>query len=416
MRDLKRRIKSRYFLFLLLLCLLGTVDGWVMLKSSIPDHLQVASDGDNDDFLAGAIPDWITQEAVTAGSYTKSNIPRENLTLTGTDSYTVQCSLLGVVPIKEIQVDVVERQQLIPGGMPVGIYMKTEGVLIVGTGEVCDMNGIAQEPVGDIVHSGDYIQAVNGVPVSDKQEVIEQINQAVNQQVELQVLRNGEVMELKVPVVQTGTDEYKAGIWVRDDTQGIGTLTYVKEDGSFGALGHGISDIDTSTLLSLKDGKLYETDIRSVIKGEDGAPGELAGVIKYQADKVIGKISANTEIGIFGTLTSDLAELEGRESLEIAYKQEVETGTATILSAVSGEIKEYEIEIEKLHLNSNDANKSMVIRVTDPELLEITGGIVQGMSGSPIIQNGRIVGAVTHVFVNDPTKGYGIFVENMLEC
>ncbi len=386
-----------------------------MIRNKIPDHLQAASDGDNGELLADALPEWITQEAIPAGSYTESNIPKENLTLSGSDSYTLQCSLLGVLPLKEIQVDIVERQQVIPGGMPVGIYMKTEGVLIVGTGEVIDMNGMTQEPVGDIVHSGDYIQAVNGIPVSDKQEVIEQINQAVDQQVELQVVRNGELIELRVPVVQTGVSEYKAGIWIRDDTQGIGTLTYVQEDGSFGALGHGISDIDTSTLLSLKDGKLYETDIKAVIKGEDGSPGELAGVIRYQQDKILGEISDNTELGIFGTLTSELEELSGCEAIDVAYKQEVETGTASILSAVSGEIKEYEIEIEKLNLNSSDANKSMVIRVTDPELLEITGGIVQGMSGSPILQNGRIVGAVTHVFVNDPTKGYGIFIENMLE-
>lgn len=415
MRILNRRIKSRYGKLLLLLCILGAADGWTALKNRIPDHLQVASEGNDQELLFDTLPEWITQEAVEAGSYAESNIPKENLTLSDQNSYTVQCSLLGVVPIKEIQVDVVDRQQLVPGGMPVGIYMKTEGVLIVGTGEVCDMNGITQEPVGDIVHSGDYIQAVNGIPVSDKQEVVEQINQAVNQQVELQVLRNGELMDLKVPVVQTGISEYKAGIWIRDDTQGIGTLTYVKEDGSFGALGHGISDIDTSTLLSLKDGKLYETDIKSVVKGEDGAPGELAGVIRYQQDKVLGEISDNTELGIFGTMTSDMDQINEQEVVDIAYKQEVKTGAATILSAVSGEIKEYEIEIEKLNLNSSDANKSMVIRVTDPKLLEITGGIVQGMSGSPIMQNGRIVGAVTHVFVNDPTKGYGIFIENMLE-
>ena len=144
-------------------------------------------------------------------------------------------------------------------------------------------------------------------------------------------------------------------------------------------------------------------------------PGELSGIIRYSGDEILGTIEENTGIGIFGSITADISELSGSDALDIAYKQEVEEGPATLLSAVDGEVKEYDISIEKINLNSSDANKSMVIRVTDEELLEITGGIVQGMSGSPILQNGRIVGAVTHVFVNDPTKGYGIFIENMLE-
>lgn len=414
-KKIRYAIRLKYAVLTAILFCLTAAVGWRSLQERIPDHLQVASDNQSDGIMEDALPDWVETKAVEAGSLPESNIPRDNLNVSGNDSYTVQCSLLGIVPVKEIQVDVVERQKVTAGGVPVGIYMKTEGVLIVGTGEVCGMDGTTQEPVGDMVHSGDYILEVNGVSVSDKEEVVQQINQAVNKQVQLKILRNGEAIELQVPVVQTGTSEYKAGIWVRDDTQGIGTLTYVQEDGSFGALGHGISDIDTSTLLTLKEGRLYETDIRAIIKGEDGLPGELAGVIRYQEDRILGSISSNTDIGIFGELTSQIEELSGREDMEIAYKQEVQQGSAAILSAVSGNVEEYDIEIEKVNLNSNDANKSMVIRVTDPRLLEITGGIVQGMSGSPIIQNGRIVGAVTHVFVNDPTKGYGIFIENMLE-
>ena len=230
----------------------------------------------------------------------------------------------------------------------------------------------------------------------------------------LTVLRAEEEIELSLQPVWTEEETYKVGIWVRSDAQGIGTLTYVDSQGHFGALGHGINDIDTSTLLSLEKGTLYASTIRSVIKGTKGVPGELAGVIHYRDDAVLGTIEQNTVTGIFGTLSCslDCFHLEG--PVEVAYKQEVQTGPAVIRSALDGTIREYEIEIEKVYLNSSDANKGMVIRVTDPELLELTGGIVQGMSGSPILQNGKLIGAVTHVFVQDSTSGYGIFIENML--
>ena len=370
-------------------------------------------------------PEWL-EETVVADGQGKSDIPSGNLTITGKlsdskgmdksvtvekavsdgeDSYVVQCSLFGAIPIKKVEVDVVERQKIVPCGIPVGIYMKTQGVLIVGTGEVCDMQGEPKNPGGDLVHSGDYILAVNDIPVSEKEEVVQQIGQAAGGEVKLTVLRDSDIIELQAPVIQTGKNEYKAGIWIRDDTQGIGTLTYVTGDGTFGALGHGINDIDTSTLLTLESGNIYDAKVCSIVKGMDGMPGEVGGVIDYQPE--------NSEIGIFGTLSSELET--GIEEMEVAYRQEIQTGSATILSEITGERKEYQIEIEKINLNNSDANKSMVIRVTDPELLEITGGIVRGMSGSPILQNGKIVGAVTHVFVKDPTRGYGIFIENMLE-
>lgn len=410
-----RNCHRRGYLFLAALFFLAAALWWLALFQRIPDHIRVAADSSQKEHLGGVLPDWIDEEVKEAAGQQASDIPRENLHISGLDSYTLECSLLGILPIKDVQVDVVERQQLIPSGIPVGIYMKTNGVLIVGTGEVSDVNGIPQEPGGQVVQSGDYILSVNDVPVTEKEEVIDQINRAAGGQVKLTVLRRGERTDLLVPVVQTASSEYKAGIWIRDDTQGIGTLTYLDQNGNFGALGHGISDIDTSTLLDLEYGTLYRTDIRAVIKGANGAPGELAGTIRYSGDEVLGSISDNTGIGIFGTITADSADLAYCGAMDIAYKQEVKKGPAQILSAVDGEVKAYDIEIEKINLNSGDANKSMVIRVTDDRLLELTGGIVQGMSGSPILQDGRIVGAVTHVFVNDPTKGYGIFVETMME-
>lgn len=398
-------------------CVLCSILYVKMLSAALPDHLTIASDTEQTDVLEQMIPEYVgkkVQKSVEASASGASDIPKGDIRLCREESYTVECSLFGIFPVKEIQVDVVERQELIPGGIPVGIYMKTEGVLIVGTGEVCAMDGTIQEPVGDIVRSGDYILAVNHVPVTEKEEVTQQIHEAAEGKVELQVLRGEQIIELQVPVVQADDGAYKAGIWVRDDTQGIGTLTFVDEQGNFGALGHGISDIDTSTLLTLRSGHLYAADIRSVIRGEQGVPGALSGVIRYQKDQVLGSIERNTSLGIFGTLTTELPLLQQKSAKKVAYRQEIEPGPATLLCAVDGALREYQIEIEKINLNSYDANKSMMIRVTDPGLLELTGGIVQGMSGSPILQKDRIVGAVTHVFVDDPTKGYAIFIEEML--
>ena len=429
----QKRVRRKMALDLTLIAGLSGVLFWLDLYTKIPDRLTAASDDPKTEIFQNTFPDWL-EEVVVADSQGKSDIPSENLTMTGTadgdmnDSYTVQCSLFGAIPVKQVEVDVVERQKIVPCGIPIGIYMKTQGVLIVGTGEVCDINGEPKNPGGDLVHSGDYILAVNDIPVSEKEEVVQQINQAVDGEVKLTVLRDSDIIELQAPVVQTGEKEYKAGIWIRDDTQGIGTLTYVEEDGTFGALGHGINDIDTSTLLTLEGGNIYDAKVCSIIKGMDGSPGEVGGIIDYQTENILGTITENSEIGIFGemiskadTTESDIAgadgvraEIRGIEEMEVAYRQEIQTGPAIILSEITGERKEYQIEIEKINLNNSDANKSMVIKVTDPELLEITGGIVRGMSGSPILQNGKIVGAVTHVFVKDPTRGYGIFIENMI--
>ena len=212
--------------------------------------------------------------------------------------------------------------------------------------------------------------------------------------------------------VLTDDGTYKLGIWVRDNIQGIGTLTYVDEQGNFGALGHGISDIDTGDMLTLKWGELYNAQILSIVKGTDGNPGELQGVIRYDESEKIGTILDNQSMGIYGTLDNGCGQ---GVRLPVGYKQEMQEGPATILACVDGEVQEYSIEITAIDMNKKDTNKSFTIKVTDPRLLELTGGIVQGMSGSPVIQNGKLVGAVTHVFVRDAGSGYGIFIENMLQ-
>ncbi|MCC8047440.1 MAG: SpoIVB peptidase [Clostridiales bacterium] len=314
----------------------------------------------------------------------------------------------------ESSAPVAERKKVYLGGTPIGIYLETDGVFVVDTGTVTAEDGTNCCPAENIVCSGDYIQAVNGEQVHTKEELVACIAKYGSDELILDVDRQGEQIRLRVTPVMDEEGAYKAGIWVRNDTQGIGTLTWVDEEGYFGALGHGISDVDTAELLNIQNGTLYSAEVVSVIKGSAGEPGELSGIIHYSDSYKIGTIEENNENGIYGRITGFSLAVQNRTLYETAFKQEVETGPATIMCTVDGTCREYEIRIREVRENGSDVNKRMVIEVTDPELLELTGGIVQGMSGSPILQNGRLIGAVTHVFVADSTKGYGIFIENML--
>ena len=336
----------------------------------------------------------------------------ETIDVSDRGSYQIPCSLLGMLPLKTVQVETVEEQWVYASGTPVGLYMETQGVLIVDTGEITNQSGITQEPAKNIVQPGDYILKVNGKAVARKRELITEIENCRGENVELLVNRKGEEIPLSLAPVLTQEEEYKLGIWVRDNTQGIGTMTYVDQEGRFGALGHGISDTDTGELLDVSGGELYQAQIISIIRGTQGVPGELSGYIEYEEEKKIGTIEQNTDIGIFGQIFSD--SQFSREKVMIGYKQEVKEGKAQILMQIEGKVEYYDIEITEIYSSQQNTNKSFQIQVTDPALLARTGGIVQGMSGSPILQNGKLVGAVTHVFVQDSSKGYGIFIENML--
>ena len=318
--------------------------------------------------------------------------------------------------LKEVSVRVVERKRVIPGGIPIGIYLETEGVYVVGTGEIEAEDGLSYEPAYQIVQTGDYILAVNGKKIRDKDELIACVQENRSDIMILKLLRGEEVIQVRLHAVRTKEEDYKLGIWVKDDIQGIGTLTYMTEDAGFGALGHGITDTDTGELLETSCGSLYDTNILDIIKGEKGTPGEISGMITYSDRHIRGNIHKNTAAGIFGTIDQRVRADLNTEAVEVGFKQEIRRGPALIRSSVSGELKEYQIQIQEIRLNENDVNKGMVFQVTDPELLELTGGVIQGMSGSPILQNGKLVGAVTHVFVNDPSRGYGIFAETMISA
>ena len=386
------------------LVLLGL--GVWMVDRELPDHLHVTEGKEQEQLSDLSFGSLVTGAVVPAGSQGESNIPAGEV--------KVECRLLGLIPIKEVEVSRVEETSVTPCGMPIGIYMQTDGILVVGTGVVNGMDGLDYEPALNKMQSGDYIVGVNGISVSTKEELVEAVNASKGKEVVIQMLRGGSLTSVKIAPVQTGTEEYKVGLWVRDDTQGIGTLTYVDDNGNFGALGHGISDVDTNTILAVREGTLYNADILSITKGERGAPGELCGVIHYQDDGELGAIKSNTETGIFGTLSGFPQGFQKGEAIPVGLKQEIQEGPAQLMCAVDGSVQTSDIESEKVSMGSGDVNKSMVIHVTDPKLLELTGGIVQGMSGSPIIQNGKFIGAVTHVFIQDATRGYGIFAETML--
>lgn len=302
---------------------------------------------------------------------------------------------------------------VIPMGNTVGIYVNTKGILVIDTGEVTDLYGNTKSPAKNKLIKGDYITGLNGEDVKTKKQLINAITDCGGETLYFKVLRNDSEVTVRIDPVETGVDIYKIGIWVRDDLQGLGTITYVKGN-EFGALGHSITDSDTGELMQVSGGKLYLADIYGVEKGISGTPGEIEGMITYDTENVVGNIEDNKLYGIYGNITNEFESIiDYGESMPIAPSDEVETGSACIQTYVSGKKMSYSIDIVNIH-NNKYGDKEMEIKVTDNDLIELTGGIVQGMSGSPIIQNGKLVGAVTHVFVNDPTRGYGIFIENML--
>ena len=316
---------------------------------------------------------------------------------------------------KEVNASPMDKKLVIPGGMPIGIYLETKGVMVLGTDAIEREDGVKENPSSHLVKAGDYIQKVNNATVKTKNELIEEMKKLKEEEVVLTIRRNRENIRIKTKAVRDVKKEYKLGIWVRDNVQGLGTITFLTKNNRFAALGHGIHDIDTSTLLTIKRGTLYRTSIQKVQKGSKGNPGTMEGIIVYNRFHRLGVIEKNTDAGIYGELNSDRSWIGEEVPIQVAKKEEIKTGEARIRCYIDGEVKEYTICITQIDKESDQVNKGMVIQVTDTELLEKTGGIIQGMSGSPIIQNGKLIGAVTHVFVQDSTKGYGIFIENMLK-
>ncbi|MBS4536219.1 SpoIVB peptidase [Clostridium sp. D2Q-14] len=326
--------------------------------------------------------------------------------------------LLGLLPVKTMEVNVVDTVKLYPGGQSIGVKLNTDGVLIVAISEIKSKNGKTYVPSKEAgIKIGDSILEINNTKIKDSYHVMDMLNNVGEKEVKLKIRRDGKIFTTHITPVQCKEDDsYKIGLWVRDKTAGIGTLTfYHPSTKKFAALGHGISDIDTGKLMTIKDGEILEASISSIEQGEKGHPGELKGMF-FESQNKLGKIQQNTDLGIYGKMTEDFNNPYFDKPIPIALQHEIKEGKAYILSTIDGnEMKKFEVEIVKLESQLKVSSKSMVVKVTDKELLAKTGGIVQGMSGSPIVQNGKIIGAITHVFVNDPTKGYGIYIEWMLE-
>ncbi|MCI9662426.1 MAG: SpoIVB peptidase [Lachnospiraceae bacterium] len=331
------------------------------------------------------------------------------------DTYRLQVKLFGIIPLKDVNVEVIQDIRLRPAGIPIGIYVKTQGVLVIGIGEFEGEDGQLFHPAKYILKAGDYILEMNDQEITGKRQLMDKISHLEGQEVVLKVRRGDAVFEVMVKPEMNQNGEYKMGIWIRDNAQGVGTMTYIDESGRFGALGHGINDVDTSTLMMLGSGTLYHTEIIGITRGSNGSPGELTGFIEYDDRNVMGSISENTPRGIFGYCAPEILANAEYDYLPIGLKQEIEKGPAQIICSIGEGTEVYDVEITDINLDNDNVNRGIVLEITDEELLSATGGIVQGMSGSPIIQDGKIVGAVTHVLVQDSAKGYGIFIENMLE-
>ena len=390
--------------FFLAVLAVWTIFSVRLLYDSIPDEIYAVR-GEDENICFSSVPVTVEKSSEAMPVFHNMN---------QTEDYTLSCKFLNLIPVKEVSVHVVGKNYVIPSGMPIGIYTKTKGILVIGTGTVTAADGLNYEPADQIVKSGDYITKINGVETVQKEELVNMVNQCGGQPVVLGILRDNEPLEVKINPVKLEDGSYKIGIWVRDDMAGVGTMTYVKEDFSFGALGHPVSDADTGCMIRLEKGNVYQTNIVGIVKGKDGAPGELTGVINYKKENCLGTIAQNTKTGIYGTLDAVPEEMEDAV-VEAGLKQDIRRGEAYILSSLDGVLRQFRIEIEDVDFHSKEENKGILFHVTDELLLSETGGIVQGMSGSPILQDGKIIGAVTHVFVSDATKGYGVFIEKMLE-
>lgn len=407
---MKLKLRMILLAFLLTdLCVIGYML-YHYVEDAIPDYL-MAFVGEEEEVELPSI--FHTEETVEALSVTNHSRGFSMLSQE-TGEYQVPVRLFGVVPVKNVDVKVIQKMKIAPSGEPIGIYVETNGLLVLDTAEIEGRDGLFYAPGENVLKAGDYILKWNNQPVATIRDLDRQIQKTKDKKVSVLIRRNKEQIKVAMRPVLAMDKTYKIGTWVREDTQGIGTLTYVTQDGKFGTLGHGITDVDTGTLLNLQGGELFQTRILDVIRGTKGEPGELQGYINMIATNEIGKISRNTDVGVFGEMEDGRISEYTSEYVPVGMKQDIKKGKADIYVNLEGKAKKYEIQIESININSTD-NKSMEIHVTDPELLGLTGGIVQGMSGSPILQDGKIIGAVTHVLVDDPTRGYGVFIETMLQ-
>ena len=410
---------KRFLKMLLLVFFLILIYIYVLVIEKIPDEI-VAFEGESVSIrtLFGI---EIKEKSSNGNTYERTieTLSSEGLKVSdNAGSSSLEVSLFNTIPLKEVKVDVLPKTEVIPVGNIAGVKLYTNGVLVVGMSEIEGEDNKKYKPYENSgIEEGDTIIKVNNIEINSTDDLVETVNRSKGNEVKLEYVHDLETKECSItPVKQSNSSEYKLGLWVRDSAAGVGTVTfYEPSTKTFAALGHGISDIDTGELINIASGEFVTTRVLNIVKGESGNPGKVQGTIENQ--NTIGYISKNTRFGIYGVVENlSSLNIDASKEMEVATRSEIKKGKASILCSLdNGEAKEYEIEIEEVYKDNNYDNKSMKIKVTDSKLLEKTGGIIQGMSGSPIIQNGKFVGAVTHVLVDSPEEGYGVFADIMLK-
>ena len=341
---------------------------------------------------------------------TSSTLEQEKINKIGKVSFRL--NLFNLIPLKNIDVNVIPKTTVVPMGNAIGMKLYTAGVLVVGMSEIEGKKPYENSGIKE----GDRIIQINQNQVDNTDDLMKAVNKSDGNNISIKYVRDEKTITTSIKPLKNSSNEYKIGLWVRDAAAGVGTLTfYEPSSGMFATLGHGIMDIDTAELIKIANGELVTTNILSINKGTKGNPGEIRGTI--EAGHTIGSISKNTKFGVFGTINkTPYLNTSNTNEVQVALREEIKTGKAQIICELENGKKEYyDIEIQRIFISNNKDNKSMLIKVTDKKLSEKTGGIIQGMSGAPIIQNGKFVGAVTHVLVNDPTIGYGVFADIMLK-
>ena len=400
---------KKIFKILTIVVILSIIYAYSLVILNLPDTL-IVFEGENINISTLYGMNINLKDKNYEAMLTSSNIGETTFTEKG--KTTLTASLFNF-DIKDIEVNILDKTTVIPVGKIAGIKLYTKGVLVVGMSEI-----EGQKPYEGVdIQEGDIITNINDKEIESTTELIECINKSNGESLNVTYINKGKTKECNITPVKNQNGKYQIGLWVRDSAAGIGTVTfYEPETGNFVALGHGITDVDTSDIIDISTGELVNTKILSIVKGESGNPGKIQGTLDNK--RSIGTIYKNTKLGIYGKVESETNLLPSyTNSMEIALRDDIKLGKATILCSVddSDKVEEYEIEIIRKFVNNNYDNKSMLIKVTDERLIEKTGGIVQGMSGSPIIQDGKFIGAVTHVIVNNPKEGYAVFGDMLVK-
>lgn len=398
---------------ILLISILLIIYVYTLIISYIPDNL-VVFEGENlkiNTILGIDLKAKDNYETVL----TSSNVNNKSIDQIGNTKLSV--NLFKKFFIKDVNVSVIPKTKVIPLGNLAGVKLYTSGVLVVGMSEIEGVDNNKYKPYENSgIEEGDMIVEIDNTAITCTTDLINTVNKSAGKELCIEFVRDGKTEKCNMTPTKTEENEYKLGLWVRDSAAGVGTVSFYEPSTKmFGALGHGITDIDTDKLIDIASGEFVTTKIVNVIKGEKGKAGKIQGAIENSQN--IGQIYKNTPFGIYGKLKNiSSISIDTSKEMEVAYREEIKTGKAKILCNLDNQsVKEYEIEIEKIFVNNSYDNKSMLIKVTDKELLNKTGGIIQGMSGSPIIQNGKFIGAVTHVLLNNPQEGYAVFGDLMIK-